>query len=186
MIAVGVDTHKERHYAVAVDLLGQVLGEYTFAATAAGYGELQRCGEARELVFGVEGAGSWGAGLCQHLQRAHHAVVEVERPRRAERRGGKSDRIDALAAAKFVLGGENLSTPRRRGVLSALRTLLNARRAAIAERTRLLNQLQALTVTAPVALRERIGDGTGKQLERPQAPHLADLFKRLAEISLTS
>lgn len=99
--------------------------------------------------------------------------MEVERPRRAERRGGKSNRIDALAAAKCVLGGENLSTPRRRGVLSALRTLLNARRAAIAERTRLLNQLQALTVTAPVALRERIGDGTGKQLDRPQAPHLA-------------
>ena len=170
MIAVGVDTHKERHYAVAVDLFGQVLGEYTFAATAAGYQGLQRWaedrGEARELVFGVEGAGSWGAGLCQHLQLDHHAVVEVERPRRAERRGGKSDRIDALAAAKCVLGGENLSTPRRRGVLSALRALLNARRSTIAERTRLLNQLQALTVTAPVALRERIGEGTGKQLER--------------------
>ena len=53
-----------------------------------------------ELVFGIEAAGSWGAGLCEHLQHAGHAVVEVERPRRAERRAGKSDRIDALAAAK--------------------------------------------------------------------------------------
>jgi transposase len=170
MIAVGVDTHKERHYAVAVDLLGQLLGESTFAATAAGYRELERwakrLGDVQDLVFGLEGAGSWGAGLCQHLQRAGHTVVEVERPRRAERRTGKSDRIDALTAAKCVLGGENLSTPRRRGILSALRALLNARRSTIAERTRLLNQLQALNVTAPVALRERVGEGTGKQLER--------------------
>ena len=114
MIAVGVDTHKERHYAVALDHLGQMLAKLTFAACAAGYAELQlwaeQLGDARALVFGIEGAGSWGAGLCQHLQRAGHAVVEVERPRRRERRGGKSDRIDALAAAKCVLGGENAST----------------------------------------------------------------------------
>jgi transposase len=169
MIAVGVDTHKQRHFAVALDALGQVLGELGFAATAAGYAELQRWaeryGDLDELVFGIEGAGSWGAGLCEHLQHDGYAVVEVERPRRAERRAGKSDRIDALAAAKHVLVGK-VSTPRRRGILSALRALLNVRRSTIAERTRLLNQLQALNVTAPVALRERIGDGTGKQLER--------------------
>jgi transposase len=169
MIAVGVDTHKERHHAVALDQLGQLLGELSFDASAAGYVELQRwaerLGEA-QLVFGIEGASSWGAGLCQHLQRAGHAVVEVERPRRRERRAGKSDRIDALAAAKCVLGGENVSTPRSRGILSALRTLLIARRSAVAERTRLLNQLQALSATAPIVLRERIGNGTGKQLER--------------------
>ena len=120
MIAVGVDTHKQRHCAVAVDRLGQLLGEFSFAATAAGYAELEqwaeRHGEPDGLVFGIEGAGSWGAGLCQHLQHAGHAVVEVERPRRAERRAGKSDRIDALAAAKHVIAGEKLSTPRRRGI----------------------------------------------------------------------
>lgn len=170
MIAVGVDTHKERHYAAALDVLGQLLGELAFAATAAGYLELQRWAEslsdAQQLTFGIEGAGSWGAGLCQHLQRAGHAVVEVERPRRRERRSGKSDCIDALAAAKCVLAGENVSTPRSRGVLSALRALLIARRSAVAERTRLLNQLQALNTTAPILLRERIGEGTGKQLEQ--------------------
>jgi transposase len=171
MIAVGVDTHKQRHYAVALDLLGQLLGELSFAATAAGYVELQRWAEGLDeeqhrLVFGIEGAGSWGAGLCEHLQRAAHAVVEVERPRRQERRAGKSDRIDALAAAKCALVSENASTPRRRGILSALRALLVARRSSVAERTRVLNQLQALNATAPVALRERVGEGTGKQLER--------------------
>jgi transposase len=170
MIAVGVDTHKERHYAVALDQVGQMLAELTFLATAAGYAELQRwaeeLGHARALVFGLEGAGSWGAGLCQYLQHAGHFVVEVERPRRKDRRAGKSDRIDALAAAKSVLGDENVSTPRRRGILTAIRALLIARRSAVSERTRVLNQLQALNASAPIALRERIGGGTGKQLER--------------------
>lgn len=65
-----------------------------------------------------------------------------------------------------MLSGENLSTPRRRGILTAIRALLIARRSAVTERTRVMNQLQALNATAPVALRERIGEGTGKQLER--------------------
>src|SRR5215207_1189177 len=170
MIAVGVDTHKDRHYAVALDHLGQMLAELTIAATAAGYAELQRWAEqladTRALVFGIEGAGSWGAGLCQHLQRGGHAVLEVERPRRADRRAGKSDRIDAIAAAKRVLEGESVSTPRRRGILTAIRALLIARRSAVTERTRVLNQLHALNATAPIQLRDRIGNGTGKQLQR--------------------
>jgi transposase len=65
-----------------------------------------------------------------------------------------------------VLGGEHVSTPRGRGILSALWVLLVARHSVVAERTRVLNQLQALNATAPVTLRERVGDGTGKQLER--------------------
>jgi hypothetical protein len=170
MIAVGVDTHKQRHYAVALDQVGQLLAELSFVATAAGYAQLQGWAEqfvdAGELVFGLEGAGSWGAGLCQHLQDAGYAVVEVERPRRKDRRAGKSDRIDALAAAKSVLTGENVSTPRRRGILTAIRALLIARRSAVTERTRVLNQLQALNATAPITLRERVGEGTGKELER--------------------
>ena len=170
MIAVGVDTHKERHYAVALDHLGQMLAELIFTATASGYQELQLWAEGlaagRELVFGIEGAGSWGAGLCEHLLHAGHTVLEVERPRRRDRRAGKSDRIDAIAAAKRVLADENVSTPRRRGILTAIRALLIARRSAVMERTRVLNQLQALNATAPVILRERIGQGTGKQLER--------------------
>jgi transposase len=188
MIAVGVDTHKDRHYAVALDHLGQMLAELTIAATAAGYAELQRwaeqLAETSELVFGIEGAGSWGAGLCQHLQRAGHAVLEVERPRRADRRAGKSDRIDAIAAAKRVLEGESVSTPRRRGILTAIRVLLIARRSAVTERTRVLNQLHALNATAPIQLRDRIGNGTGKQLERRllsmRARPSADIEERVA------
>jgi hypothetical protein len=171
MIAVGVDTHKDSHFAVALDDLGQLLGELAVAACAVGYDELERWGRAigrdgQQIVFGLEGAGSWGAGLCEHLQAAGCEVLEVERPRRSDRRRGKSDRIDALAAAKRVLAGEGTSTPRRRGALTALRALLVAQRSAVVQRTRLLNEIQALHAGAPVALRERIGEGSGRQLER--------------------
>lgn len=171
MVAVGVDTHKDSHLAVALDQLGQVLGELVIEVGTVGYRELEGWAGAfatggSQPVFGIEGAGSYGAGLREHLQRAGHSVVEVERPRRGDRRGGKSDRIDALAAAKKVLSGERLSTPRTGETRAALAALLLARRSRVSERTRLLNQLQALHVTAPVALRERIGEGAGKWLER--------------------
>lgn len=171
MIAVGVDTHKQRHFAVMLNQLGELVGELVIDVCAAGYGELERWAaglvpDGQQIVFGIEGAGSWGAGLCEHLQRSGRMVVEVERPRRRDRRGGKSDRIDALAAAKRVLVGEGTSTPRQRGILSVLRALLVAQRSATCERTRLLNEIHALHATAPVALRERVGEGSGKQLER--------------------
>jgi len=168
MIAVGVDTHKDTHVVTALDQLGQVLGELTIEANTVGYTELVAWMRALgdEVVIGIEGAGSYGAGLCEHLDRAGLSVFEVERPRRAERRAGKSDRIDALAAAKRVLAGEGLSTPRAGGKRRALQALLAVQRSCMGERTRLLNQLQALCVTAPPALRERIGVGRGEQLER--------------------
>jgi transposase len=171
MIAVGVDTHKQRHMAVALDRLGQLLGELSVEACAIGYLELDAWAhalarEGQEVVFGIEGAGSWGAGLCEYLQLAGRSVLEVERPRRREQRTGKSDRIDAISAAKRVLAREGTSTPRRQGPRRALAALLIAQRSATCERTRLINQLQSLHATAPVVLRERIGEGSGKQLER--------------------
>jgi transposase len=148
MIAVGVDTHKELHYAVMLDPVGQMRGELSFSATAVGCGEppqwAEQLANTEELAFGIEGVGSWGAGLCEYLEHAGHLVVKVERPRRRARTAGKSERIDAISAAERVLAGENLSTPRRRGILSAIRALLIARRSAVTEHTRVLNQLQAI------------------------------------------
>jgi Transposase len=116
MIAVGVDTHKHRHVAVALSPLGELLGEIAVAASGAGYRELVSwlAGLDGEVMVGIEGAGSYGAGLCRHLQAVGISVVEVERPRRRDRRQGKSDRVDALLAAKRVLAGDGVSTPRRR------------------------------------------------------------------------
>jgi len=166
MIAVGVDTHKHRHVAVALSPLGELLGEIAVAASGVGYRELVSwlAGLDGEVMVGIEGAGSYGAGLCRHLQAVGICVVEVERPRRRDRRQGKSDRVDALLAAKRVLAGDGVSTPRADGNRAALSVLLVAYRSCVEERTRLLNQLQGLHVTAPTPLRERIGHGNGARL----------------------
>jgi transposase len=159
MIAVGVDTHKEQHLAVALDGLGQVLAEIVITTTLAGYSQfvcwMRELGG--NVLVGIEGAGSYGAGLCEYLQAEEIEVFEVERPQRRERRTGKSDRLDALLAAKKVLTREGLSTPRGSGKRLALQMLLVGHRSAVSERSRLYNQLQALQVGAPYALRERIG-----------------------------
>ena len=140
MIAVGVDTHKHEHLARALDGLGGVLGGVTIKTNLAGYLELAdwlaELGE--DVVVGIEGAGSFGAGLCEFLLAQGIEVMEVERPRREDRRRGKSDAIDALAAAKKVLAGDGLSIPRAGGSRQALGALLVAYRSCVAERTRLL------------------------------------------------
>ncbi len=172
MIAVGVDTHKEKHLAVAVDDLGQLLAEITITADLAGYSSMTAwLGELDgEVKVGIEGAGSFGAGLCEYLQAEGVEVFEVERPRRRERRTGKSDRLDALIATKKVLAGEGLSTPRGSGTRLALQMLLVAYRSVVGERSRLYNQLQALNVGAPGALRERIGPARNGAVSGRSAP----------------
>jgi transposase len=167
MIAVGVDTHKREHAICVLDGLGQVVGEHTISADRRGYSELvswiRRLPE--EVLVGIEGAGSYGAGLCEHLLAVGIDVVEVERPKRAQRRrSGKTDQIDARLAAKKVLAGDGLSTPRCGGTRQAMAALLTAYRSCISERTRVLNELHALHTIGPVALRERLGSGTAKQL----------------------
>jgi len=167
MIAVGVDAHKHEHAICALDGLGRVIGARTICANRRGYAELEswigRLPEA--VVVGIEGAGSYGAGLCEQLLAAGVDVVEVDRPRRSERRrGGKSDRSDALLAAKKVLTNDGLSTPRAGGTRQAMSALLVAYGSCIAERTRVLNALHALHTTGPAALREQLGTGSGKQL----------------------
>jgi transposase len=151
MIAVGVDTHKHWHVVVALDGVGQLLGEMVVAATTVGYRELAvwLAGLGGEVVVGIEGAGSYGAGLFQHLQEVGIVVVEVERPRRRDRRAGKSDHLDALLAAKRVLASEGVSTPRASGARAALGVLLVAYRSCVEERTRLLNQLQGTSQHRP-------------------------------------
>ncbi len=146
MIAVGVDTHKHEHVARALDGLGQVVGGLQIKANLDGYLELLEWLRALEddVVVGIEGTGSYGAGLCELLLAEGIRVVEVERPRREDRRRGKSDEIDALLSAKKVLAGDGLSTPRAGHTRQALQALLVAQRSCIGERTRLLNQLQAL------------------------------------------
>jgi transposase len=106
-VAVGVDTHKDVHVAVALDALGVRLDSREIAATAAGYRSLLCWAQEFGVpAFTIEGTGSYGAGLVRFLECAGVDVYECERPRRQERRRGKSDLIDAALAARRLLSGE--------------------------------------------------------------------------------
>ena len=115
---VGVDTHKHIHVAVAIDTGGIHLGDQSFAADSGGYQALLTWAEThgRIQAFGIEGTGGYGVGLARAVRRAGHRVVEVNRAdRRLRHVAGKSDRIDAEAAARSVLAGQATATPRTTG-----------------------------------------------------------------------
>src|SRR5215218_1086178 len=185
-VAIGVDTHKEVHVAVALDALGAQLDSREIPTTLAGYRSLL-CW-ARELgvpAFAIEGTGSYGARLVRFLERAEVAVYECERPRRRERRRGKNDLLDAALAARRLLASEGLSIPRGGGRREDLRLLVLERRSAVQARTAALNQLSALLVTAPDQMRDRLGTLSGERLAataarlRPGPDVITGVLRRL-------
>jgi len=159
-ITGGVDTHRDVHVVAALDERGALLDTNEFPATAAGYHDL--------VVWlgwfgpidkvGVEGTGTYGAGLARHLMDRDIDVVEVDRPnRQRRRRAGKSDTTDAISAARAALSGEASTTAKTRdGNVEKLRVLRVARRSIRHDRVRALNQLRAMVVTAPPELREQL------------------------------
>jgi transposase len=187
-VAIGVDTHKEMHVAVALDAFGRQLDSQEIPTTEAGYRRLLTW--ARELgvpAFAIEGTGSYGAGLVRFLTRAEVAVYECERPRRQERRRGKNDLVDAALAARRLVANEGLSLPRGGGRREDLRLLLLERRGAMQARNAALNQLSALVVTAPEDVRERLGTFSGERLAqaaarlRPRAEVINGVLRRLGK-----
>ena len=159
VITGGVDTHADMHVAAALDPVGGLLGVREFPATAAGYASLLSwlSGFGTLAVAGVEGTGSYGAGLARHLAAAGVRVVEVDRPDRQDRaRQGKSDPLDAVSAARAALSGRASGAPRGRdGAVEAIRALMVAKRSARQERTQAINQARALIMTGPEELRAR-------------------------------
>src|ERR671911_1589243 len=157
---LGVDTHLDFHVAVVLDHLGRRLGESSVPTTTKGYEELLCWAEGFGPVrcAGIEGTGSYGAGLTRHLKAQGIEVLEVERPKRRHlRRRGKSDPIDAEAAARTVLSGETAGQPKSGdGKVEMIRTLRAARCSAVKSRTQAANQLRNLVVTAPDGLRDRL------------------------------
>ena len=164
----GVDTHQDTHTAAVIDLVGRVLGTEQFPATSTGYTDLLAWmrGFGRLTRVGVEGTGAYGAGLARLLREQDIEVVEVDRPdRKARRFQGKSDPIDAIAAAKTALAGDRTGTPKQRdGRIEALRNLRIARRSAVDQRADTQRQIKALIVTAPDEVRERLRGLSVKEL----------------------
>lgn len=169
-VTVGVDTHRDAHVGVAVDELGRTLGTIEVSADTHGYKRMESFANSfGEVVgFGIEGTGCYGAGLFRYLTSCGYEVVEVDRPdRKARRRSGKSDPLDALAAALAVLSGRASTVPKSRdGAVEEMRALTVTRRSAVRARTQAINQIRSLVVGAPEALRERLRSLSGSRLLR--------------------
>src|ERR1700761_423038 len=163
-ITGGVDTHADTHVAAALDPIGGLLGVREVPVTAAGYAGLLGWlgGVGGGCLVGVEGTGSYGAGLARHLSAAGVRVVEADRSDRQDRRRqGKSDSLDAVSAARAAQSGRARGAPKGRdGAVEAIRTLMVARRSAAGERTRTINQARALVLTGPDDLRARFAGHT--------------------------
>lgn len=165
-VTLGVDTHADTHVAAVIDPLGRHLGQAGFDTTVSGFKALLAW--ANEFgpvtLAGVEGTGAYGAGLARFLTAEGVIVVEVDRPDRKTRRDqGKSDPIDAYAAARAAASGRASGTPKSRtGDVESVRVLRVARTGAVRARAKALTQLKSLIVTAPDALRAQLDglDGT--------------------------
>jgi transposase len=160
-IVAGVDTHKLNHHVAVLDAsAGKLLAEREFPATRAGYRQLLSWMRSHGTVVkaGLEGTGSYGAGLQRHLQAHGITVVEVSRPNRQDRRArGKSDPIDAINAARAVLSEAASTTPKRRdGYVEAVRQIRATRRSAVKARRAALHQIHGLLWCAHEELREKL------------------------------
>lgn len=159
-VVIGVDSHRDTLAAAAVTALGGVLAHLEAPANAHGYRRLMEFAAQHApgtRCWAVEGASNYGAGLTMFLTEQGEHVVEVCRPRRPPRTGGrKSDPIDAVRAAREALASEHLIQPRQRGEREALRVLMSTRASAVVARTRAINHLKALIVSAPEDLRAEL------------------------------
>ena len=156
---IGVDTHTDTHTAAVCDAGGGVLAVVTVPADEDGYAELLDAAALHapgpRIAWGIEGTGCYGAELTEALHGWDQEVIEVRSAVRP-RGEGKNDRADAVAIARAALNAVKASAPRRGDTREALRVLTVTRAADVATRTRLINALKALVLTAPTPIRDRL------------------------------
>jgi len=173
MVTIGVDTHKHTHVAVAIDGIGERVGDLTIPTDHGGYEQLLEWARSFGQVcrFGIEGTGSYGAGLVSYLRRHDQKVIEAGRPDRRDRRQrGKSDTLDAENAARVALARNATAVPRRaEGTSEMLRQIKVARDVAVKARTSTIITLKALIVTAPDELRPELQPLTKAKLRERYA-----------------
>ena len=160
---IGIDPGRDWVTASVVDTdtTGKLASE-TFETTRAGYARMLEWANqytaGAERAWVIEGTGSYGAGAAGYLVAEEELVVEFDHPSPSTRDGTKTDELDALRAARQVLGRPRPSVPRARGDREALRVLEITRRGAQTARVAAINELKALVVTAPVDLRDQLRD----------------------------
>ncbi|MEU1790273.1 IS110 family transposase [Streptomyces sparsogenes] len=159
----GADSHADTIHVAVISDNGGHLADAEFATTAAGYAAALAFLTAHGHVtaIGVEGTSSYGAGFTRTARSHGHQVIEVNRPDKAERRRtGKSDPIDAYAAARAALSGRADSAPKD-DTVGGIRALHNAARSAVKARTAALNQIGHVLIAAPEAIRAKYGQLKG-------------------------
>lgn len=159
-VILGVDTHLDAHVGAVISVTGKLLATLSVPTDSAGYLKLLTWARSfgRLSRSGVEGTGTYGAGLARVLRDHEIEVLEVNRPdRSSRRRRGKSDPTDAENAARAVLAGSATAVPKEQsGAAEAMRAVSVARRSAVKAKTQAINQLRALLVSAPQEVRERL------------------------------
>lgn len=167
-VYAGVDTHQDVHVGAVLDATGRLLESRSFPTTPLGLRRLAdwltRFGTVARV--GVEGTGTYGLGLQRVLQARGIDVIEVNRPNRQLRRArGKSDTVDAEAAARAVLAGHATVIPKARdGIVESIRVLKVARDSTRRNRQRISGQLRHLVLTAPEPVRLEVTGLTEKAL----------------------
>ncbi|MEX5721004.1 IS110 family transposase [Geodermatophilus maliterrae] len=115
---IGVDTHRDTHTAALLRPTGANIAATVISTDPAGFEQLLNFVLAHapgpRLAWAVEGTRSYGVGLVRFLQRHGQRVIEVDHPKRPARRRGKSDRLDAVQAAREALARDTEHPPRRR------------------------------------------------------------------------
>lgn len=159
---IGVDPDRDRITLAIVHARSQeLLTTTTLTTSPRGYREALQWANhhtgAGPRAWSIEGTGSYGAGLLCALNAAAETVIEFDHPLTpAAKDGAKSDTLDAVRAAREILGRTTWSTPRSRGAREGLRALIAARDSAKVSRTAAINVLRALILTAPIELREEL------------------------------
>lgn len=177
-VILGVDTHKDMHVAAVITVLGALFAHQEFPTTAAGYRQLLVWARSFGALHraGVECTGSYGSALARFLHRENIQVIEVNQPDRATRRKrGKTDAVDADAAARAVLSGRATTTPKTgEGPAADMRVLRLAKESAVKARTQAMNQLKAVLLGTDPALRESLSGLRNPALIARCADGLAD------------
>ena len=200
---IGVDTHTDTHTAAVLTPVGTVVAELTVAATAEGaatllaWADQQTSGRGSgRRAWALDSARSHGVGLLRVLRAAREYILEAPKPATASRRrGGESDALDAVHAARAVLAADRLAVPRSDGDREALRILHVCRRHYSDTRTATVNLFKSLILTADDDLREQfrgrstvrqlhhaatlIGDTAGSTLERLRRTQLRELAEQI-------
>ncbi|MFI5833540.1 IS110 family transposase [Micromonospora sp. NPDC051300] len=171
---VGVDTHTDTHTAAVLTAVGTVLAEITVPATDEGAGVLLAWAVRQTTGLGtgrrawaLDGARSHGVGLLRVLRAAGEDVLEAPKPATGRhRRGGKSDALDAVHAARGMLAADHVATPRTDGDREALRLLHVCRRHYSDTRTATINLFKSVILTADDDLRTQMrGLSTLRQVQ---------------------